>query len=362
MTAIAHFTTLVPVDLDRQLEKLASWREVATSGVYTVNHQREYALLKPQLPAWVSPVEVRFAQRLGRDYIPLRVLKTAIARVLPASAQRVLLANSDIELTDRAALEPLCAPSSDLVFASRQDVGGADAAPVRYDKGYDVFSFKPSALGCLDLDELCLGVPWWDYIVPVSAVLSGYATRRLDCAAFAHQVHAQRWSSVAFDYLGWASLERLLPGSAALGPPTHAKVLAFARACNAFLNADSLASGAQPPHALREQFLRQVRAALASVAADSAHSGQAPTPASANPAPGVGIGIGSQLLAVYRRARAADAAGRHEVVAAMEAIADTIAAAPTAALVQQYQRYARLLALRLDDAGLERALRERIGA
>ncbi len=256
MSEIAQYTSLIPAGLDTQLDKLEGWHKAHGGPVHTVNHSREHAVLAPRLPDWVIPVEVRFAQRFGRDYLPLPTLLAAIRRTCPAQATRIVLANSDSEIAHPQAIDSLRAPGCDLLFAGRGDIDVEGRPAGIYDQGYDVFSLSPDALELLDLKGVFLGLPWWDYVLPLSSILTGRSVRRLDTDAFTHRLHPQRWSLVGFNHIGWQVMRQLLPGAMCSGAPSADGVLEFARVANSFLNSDVFASDSPPdPARVRAGFL-----------------------------------------------------------------------------------------------------------
>jgi hypothetical protein len=256
MSEIAQYTTLIPVDLDAQLDKLEGWHKAHGGPVHTVNHSREYAVLAPQLPDWVIPVEIRFAQKFGRDYVPLRSLLAAIRRSCPAQATRIVLANSDIEIARAQAIDTLRDPGCDLLFASREDIDTEGRAAGLYRQGYDVFSLSPDALELLDLKGVFLGLPWWDYVLPLCSVLTGRSVRRLDTDAFTHRIHPQRWSLTGFNYIGWQVMRQILPGEMCNGEPSADEVMEFAKVANSFLNSDVFREDSPPdPAQIKAGFL-----------------------------------------------------------------------------------------------------------
>ncbi len=243
---IAHYTTLIPFGLDDQLQKLEGWYKAHGGHIHTVNHAREFAVLAPQLPDWVRPIEVRFPQKFGRDYVPLTVLMAAIRASMLEGTARILIANSDIEISRADMITSLIDPKADLVFASRNDVDDDGKSTGRYTQGYDVFSLLPGALGLLDLRGIYLGMPWWDYVLPLSSVMSGRRVRRLDTDAFRHRIHPQRWSLVGFNFIGWEFMKQLFPGSVPGQAPSNSLVMEFAKVSNQFLNNDMFLARTPP--------------------------------------------------------------------------------------------------------------------
>lgn len=256
-----HFTTIIPFGVEAQLEKLKTWHTAHGQPVYTLNHSRETALIKPHLPDWVIPLERRFARAYGRDYLPFTEICAAGRSRRPDPEDRILLVNSDISLADPEQLPKLRNNAADLVFGSRMDVTETGRPAGHYRKGYDVFSLRAAALDVLDMPDFYMGIPWWDYVLPLTAILGGYSVERLDTDAFHHELHPQRWSLVSFDHIGWQCMQRLLPPELGGGLPSHRRVLAFAQATNRFLNDLAPSTGtAERPETIRDRFLEHIAA------------------------------------------------------------------------------------------------------
>lgn len=260
MTNFHHFTTIVPVNIPEQLEKLETWHKAHGRPIHTLNHSREFEAIRGQVPEWIVPVERRFPQCYGRDYLPFTELLAAIRMLVPEQEDRILLVNSDISIEKPDALALLDDPQTDLFFASRLDVTAQGEVRGRYKYGYDVLSLKRASARILDMPEFYMGIPWWDYILPLSAIMDGYRVKRLDLDAFHHVLHPQRWSPVAFDYIGWRCMKRLLPEEMTAGAASHDRVQKFSEVTNQFLNSRLTADAPLSPEDSQAEFLRRVAA------------------------------------------------------------------------------------------------------
>lgn len=258
MTTFHHFTTIVPLHIPEQLKTLETWHHAHGCPIYTLNHSREFEVIRGQVPDWIVPIERRFPQCYGRDYLPFTELLATIRDLVNAPEDRVLLVNSDISIEDPTVLKLIDDPEVDLFFASRLDVAANGTPKGRYKYGYDVFSLKRSAAQILDMPEFYMGIPWWDYVLPLSAVTEGYRVRRLDLDAFHHVLHPQRWSSVSFDYIGWRCMQRLLPKDITAGAPSHERVQKFSEVTNQFLNSKLTAEEPLSPEESRAILLKRI--------------------------------------------------------------------------------------------------------
>lgn len=260
MADFHHFTTIVPVGIPAQLDTLETWHKAHGQPIRTLNHSREYHAIKDELPDWIEPVECRFAQSYGRDYLPFTALLAAIRARVEAPEDRILFVNSDISIADPEALDGLRDGQVDMYFASRMDVHPDGRVEARYRYGYDVISLRNAAAGVLDMPDFYVGLPWWDYILPLSAIIGGHRVRRVDCEAFHHVLHPQRWSRVSFDHIGWTCMKMLLPEELTAGTPSSDRVQKFSEVANQFLNGP-IAAGTErlSPEEVRERFLNRAR-------------------------------------------------------------------------------------------------------
>lgn len=236
-----QFTSIAPVGLEPQIAALATWHAAHGGPVFTVNHPREVATMAGRLPDWVVPVPVDFAQLYGRDYLPLSALHLGVLAAAHPGHERVVFTNSDIAVAGEADVRALLGTPADLAFASRTDITPEGAQRGLYSDGFDVFALTRPALDALDHRLLRLGMPWWDYVVPLDAILKGHQVQRLDTATFPHQIHAARWSEVAYQDIGLDTLASLAPDLMEGATMNGAKVTLFARYINDILNSEALA-------------------------------------------------------------------------------------------------------------------------
>ncbi|MEQ9315837.1 MAG: hypothetical protein RLN72_08280 [Henriciella sp.] len=234
-----HFTTLIPVGIEEQLKYVETWRDFADE-IITVNHEREVATFDHEIPDWLTVMPVRFARNFGKDFVPFRTLSRAIGNYKYDDANSVTFANSDIAVRDVAAVEKAITSGADLVFSSRMDLDAEGKDMEAYDSGYDLFAFAQSDAGIVDMDEMHVGLPWWDYALPIRAVMDGRKVHRMPSGAITHDWHEQKWDLSTFHYFGARLVQQLTSSPCC---PNNEQVLDFARKVNALLNEPALEKG-----------------------------------------------------------------------------------------------------------------------
>jgi len=62
----------------------------------------------------------------------------------------------------------------------------------------------------INKSDFCLGVPWWDYWVPLTSVLNGYPVKQLITPVAYHIEHPFRWENKYFKHFGARLVSYLL--------------------------------------------------------------------------------------------------------------------------------------------------------
>lgn len=202
------FTSLAPRNLAHQLDCMASWRD-RVSAIVSVNHQAE-AQEFADLPGWIEPYTYDAALENGQFRVPLQKMGEAVA-ALARPADPVVLCNSDIRLAP--AKEPLAAlaDTDGLNYLSRIDLHGAGRPPSVYDEGFDVFFFRARRHELLPELPFRMGLPWWDFYLPLRTLSAGLPLRRLQPGLAQHRAHAQNWDWESFIHIAQALLQKLFP-------------------------------------------------------------------------------------------------------------------------------------------------------
>ena len=131
--------------------------------------------------------------RFGRPLVPISELIDALRE---AGEPFGGIINADIRLQNFPEIRKLCDSLrlKQLAYVKRQDIGSpTDIFGRPYSFGIDAFFFDVEAVSSLDLRDLTLGVPWWDYYVPLDALFSGIELFEWPHQIAQHLWHAQKW-------------------------------------------------------------------------------------------------------------------------------------------------------------------------
>ena len=214
-TAPAVAVTSLPPGADARCRAaVASWGAAGFSAIVSVNTPAEITALAKRFPqvAFVPGATTALAA-FGRPYAGLPQLlaagaATGAAVVAVINADLVLAAGPDF--AGRLA----SAATGGAVIACRVDVAAhrsASAASSYYDVGFDLCAVEARLADRLELDGFYLGLPWWDYALPLAVVRAGGLLRFCPAPLSLHAVHGAVWSHRAFVTLGHGFVRRFWP-------------------------------------------------------------------------------------------------------------------------------------------------------
>lgn len=204
---IVFATSLVPHRTDGvQDAAVASWTALG-GRVVSVNVPDEIGALREQFPQIEFIPAARSGQRFAGRPVPfIRDLAISMAaRMGPAPF--ACLINSDIVLRPATHLMPTIADNIDdgLILLPRVDV--ADLAAVAafeptgretFSVGYDGAFISPSMLADVPDNLFCIGMPFWDYWLPMLALIKGRPLKTLATPVGLHVAHDTRWEGTVF--------------------------------------------------------------------------------------------------------------------------------------------------------------------
>jgi hypothetical protein len=201
--AICVFTSVMPRRIKPQQAAIRSWVAAGLS-VVSVNSELEIDQLRNHFPEITFKVADSVANdSRSRPLIPLQsMVRTAKA----SSADICGIVNSDIEFRgdpiffDRIREEI----SGALVFGNRTDYKNKNYQNGEsYRNGYDFFFWERLNSSLFEDTPMILGLPWWDFWMPLQASGHGLKTKRFVTSAMAHIVHP-----VGYDILAYLAFER----------------------------------------------------------------------------------------------------------------------------------------------------------
>jgi len=195
-------TSLAPVNVEKQVETLKSWQRIGLN-ILSVNNAEEIKLLAPNFKM-VNFIE---AQRDASNMAgkPFVYLDEVLHFLEKTDAETCGIINSDILLSgDDSVLDFIVEKSKKaLVFGSRIDVDAIhDLNGEEYFGGFDFFFFDKEIIRLYPKTDFCLGLPWWDYWLPLVPIINGVPVRRLVTPFAYHVKHQQNWQQQFFEDFG----------------------------------------------------------------------------------------------------------------------------------------------------------------
>ncbi len=206
-------TSLIPGrDQALQAATVASWR-AAGFEVISVNAGAEADAVRNAYPGvTVTPVEAT-AEKFARKPVPyihdlLRTLKQAcFARNVPLDQCTVGIINADIFLRPLPQLASIFAQQAKgaLILGPRVDVPDmssfksfAPSAGDTYSVGYDYFVMSADQLNDFDPSPFCLGMPFWDYWMPLVSLLQGRPLKTIMSPVALHVTQETLWDDTIY--------------------------------------------------------------------------------------------------------------------------------------------------------------------
>lgn len=189
-------TSIAPKGIEKQQRAVDSWQALGFH-VVSLNTPEEIAELRAQFPQVEFVAVSRHGKQLaGKPYV---FLDDVLSHLRDAGGSRICgIVNSDIILRAGPELPAYLRGEADggLVYGSRVDIRSAgDAEGQVYHRGFDFFFFDKAVIDRLPKTDFMLGVPWWDYWVPVGLQLAGVPIRRLDSRIAFHVWHTTNYST-----------------------------------------------------------------------------------------------------------------------------------------------------------------------
>lgn len=176
----------------------------------TVNSRAEDP---PGLAAQVA-IEQRLLDRDARALYgrPFPYLSDLLAQMRRHAPGVVALTNADIllRLSPQSQRRIRELRPGQCVICSRMDVDSPEATQgCVYSGGFDFFAFRTEDLAGVETGDLALGVPWWDYFLPLWFYLSGMDRLKIDGASVLHLLHEERWDKAMWFSAGTLFLPML---------------------------------------------------------------------------------------------------------------------------------------------------------
>ena len=204
-------TSLVPGrDRELQAAAVASWRQ-AGFEVISVNGENEAGAVRAAFPGVAVIRAPRTGEQFARKPVPfihdlLKSLRTACVG-LKLEDCTVGVINADIFLRPLPDLIPTLRREAkgSLVLGPRIDVTDASAfagyqptGTETYSVGYDWFCMSGDLLSDFADSPFCMGMPFWDYWMPLVALLKGRPLKTVTSPTALHVHHETRWDDTIY--------------------------------------------------------------------------------------------------------------------------------------------------------------------
>lgn len=216
---INFFTSIAPFHVKKQFDAIKTWTDLGFN-VHSVNTEGEIKSLSGEFPLVSFHKTVRDGSELyGKPYIFINDIFN-IATKLLRSDDVFVLCNSDIVIDQHFYNENIFKiQSGQLTLATRFNISDREAIiGLDYDCGIDVFIAKVSSLGRLDMMNFCLGVPFWDFWLPLQALIKSFSVRKIQFPLALHVTHPENYSHQNLQKSG----VEFLSGLANIHPPFFA--------------------------------------------------------------------------------------------------------------------------------------------
>jgi len=182
-------TSVMPKRIETQQAALNSWRAAGLS-VVSLNSPSEAAQMREHFPdVSFQIIEKPSVDARGRPLIPIAAMMQTARNV---SADVCGIINSDIEFRGQPAFFDLVRRhvAGSLIFGNRIDVADRSAVGGKaFRGGYDFFLWDRNNSPLFEDGPMVLGLPWWDYWLPLHAYAKGLVIKRFATSGFIHVVH-----------------------------------------------------------------------------------------------------------------------------------------------------------------------------
>jgi hypothetical protein len=191
---ISVFTTInIHGNFEPQNEAMVSWSKYYK--VYSVNPVDEIEIGKEKFP-FINFIESdNIFNYNNKKLIKLNGILDSIKLT---NCEYCCIVNSDIILKKKIEKKHL---KSDLLISTRwelDDINHTTQKTYPFDAGYDIFLFEKSLIDIFYNKNYVIGMPWWDYWIPLIAIKLGLKVDHVKNPIIFHRTHPTN-----YDYDSW---------------------------------------------------------------------------------------------------------------------------------------------------------------
>ncbi|MEQ8734998.1 MAG: hypothetical protein RIC29_08745 [Rhodospirillaceae bacterium] len=200
-------TSLSPIDeRDVQATTVQSWLDNDIT-VVAVNTAAEIDQFKSTYPNIHFVVAERTAEQYAHKPVPYIYDLLQAAKTQSSPGDTVGIINADIFLRPAPGLKQFLMQSADgcVVLGPRVDVTTADSFNVKtpisnpkFSVGYDYFIMSRDVVDVFADSPFAMGMPFWDYWLPLTAYLAGRDLKSLNSPIALHVNHETRWDETIY--------------------------------------------------------------------------------------------------------------------------------------------------------------------
>ena len=210
-TRLTIATSIALKNLAKQGKAVESWMKLGFD-VVSINCAEEIQKLQGAFP------NVRFiqAKRDAREMFgkPLVYFDEFLEYFSRTGSEFCGIVNSDVFLfSDEGIISFIKEHAKgSLVYGSRMEVDSLEVLVGDvYEDGFDFFFFDKSLVSCFPKSDFCIGMPWWDYWMPLIPALEKIQIKKLVSGFAYHLKHRCKWNAEYHDLLAkrfWEHLRR----------------------------------------------------------------------------------------------------------------------------------------------------------
>jgi hypothetical protein len=203
-------TSIFPRDLNNQREAIDSWLNIGFQ-VVSFNGEEEMSALRPHFPDVEFVIPEKTAEiKYGKPFIYLE----DILDYFDHQDIRICgIVNSDIHFRNSALYDLVVTEAvNSLVYGARVEVTSLqEEAGIMDIWGFDYFFFDKHFIPYFPAEDFCLGIPWWDFWIPL--ILLGYKlpVKRIVTPHAYHEIHPRRYDDATLFNLGYTFAKYVAP-------------------------------------------------------------------------------------------------------------------------------------------------------
>ncbi len=194
------FTTINPNgNFEAQHEAMSSWASKFT--VYSINTKDEINKIKDIYP-YVNFIETsNIYDHNGKLLIKLNAILDVIKQI---SSKYSCIVNSDIILKANFNINSSFKRkylSNGIVIGTRYEIS-EDEVTHPFNNGYDVFMFDIKHIELLYNDNYVIGMPWWDFWIPMITLKSLLSLYHIKSRVIFHRTHDTNYDMESWIHFG----------------------------------------------------------------------------------------------------------------------------------------------------------------